>query len=206
MAFAEPKLGVLFPVPLLTFRLDEAETLNAELVREVAARRKAEPGIGRSNLQGWHSATDLFARTEPGHAALAEEIDAIVAAATAKMVPDLPAEMKRRHEGWINVSPTGAMNAPHDHTGAFWSGCYYVQVPDSPDPDDKTSGAIEFIDPRGSAGGMAIDAPFARSKYTVRPAAGMCLLWPAFVKHWVHPNRSTEDRITIAFNSWFSRK
>jgi len=72
------------------------------------------------------------------------------------------------------------------------------------DGDDKFSGAIEFIDPRGSIGTTAnIGTTFTRPKFTIRPAAGTCLLWPSFVKHWVHPNRAKEDRVTIAFNSWY---
>mgnify|MGYP006172548175 CR=1 FL=1 len=174
-------------------------------MRCISTRRRAEPGVGRSNRYGWHSAPDLFDRPEPAHAEIARHIDAMVAAATAKMIPDLPKGMTRRHEGWINVSPTHAMNAPHDHTGAFWSGCYYVHVPPAPG-DDRLSGAIEFIDPRGAIGASAtIDTPFTRPKFTVRPVAGTCLLWPCFLKHWVHPNRSEEERISIPFNSWYGR-
>jgi uncharacterized protein (TIGR02466 family) len=206
MPFDDPDVRVLFPVPLLTIRLKGFERLNKRLVGEIAKRRRTEKGIGRSNRYGWHSATDLFDRTEPAHAELAKEIKAIVAACTAKLVPDLPRDLIPGFEGWVNVNPAHAMNAPHDHPGAFWSGVYYVNVPDSPDSEDKLSGAIEFIDPRGSIGTNArLDTPFTRGKFTVRPAPGTCLLWPSFLRHWVHPNQSRDDRVTIAFNSWFAR-
>lgn len=206
MSFQEPDVRVLFPVPFLTIRLDKSEALNRRLLKEIGKRRAAEPGIERSNRYGWHSALDLFARTEPAHVELAREIDAMVAACTTKMMPELPKDLVRKHEGWINVSPMHAMNAPHDHPGPFWSGVYYVAVPLADGGEDKLSGAIEFIDPRGSIGTSAnIDTPFTRGKFTVRPAAGTCLLWPSFLKHWVHPNRSQEDRVTVAFNSWYSR-
>jgi hypothetical protein len=26
------------------------------------------------------------------------------------------------------------------------------------------------------------------------------------VKHWVHPNRAQEERVSAAFNSWFVRR
>ena len=204
MSFQEPEVRVMFPTPFLTIQLDGAEELNRRLLKEIAKRQAAEPGIDRSNRYGWHSALDLFERTEPAHAKLTREIDAIVAACTAKMMPEVPQDLLRKHEGWINVSPTHAMNAPHDHPGPFWSGVYYVKVPLPADGDDKYSGAIEFIDPRGSIGTTAnIGTNFTRPKFTIRPAAGTCLLWPSFVKHWVHPNRAKEDRVTIAFNSWY---
>ncbi len=206
MSFQDPEVRVLFPVPFLTIRLDGSEALNRRLLKEISKRRRQEPGVRRSNHYGWHSAPDLFERTEPAHAQLIREIDAMVAASTAKLMPDLPQDLVGKHEGWINVSPTHAMNSPHDHPGAFWSGTCYVQVPPPTDPGDKFSGAIEFIDPRGSIGTNArVEAPFTRGKFTVRPAAGTCLLWPSFLKHWVHPNHSNEDRVTVAFNSWFTR-
>ena len=207
MPFQDPEVRVLFPVPLLTIRLDGSEALNRRLLAEIAKRRESEPGVRRSNRRGWHSAPDLFERTEPAHAELVREIKAMVAASTAKLMPELPRDFVGTHEGWINVSPTHAMNSPHDHPGAFWSGTYYVQVPLPADDEDKFSGAIEFIDPRGSIGTNArVEAAFTRGKFVVRPVAGTCLLWPSFLKHWVHPNHAEQDRVTIAFNSWFARR
>jgi len=205
MAFGEPEVRVLFPVPFVTVRLGNAAALNERLLREIDGRRSNEPGVDRSNRHGWHSALDFFDRPEPGHAELAREIETMVAATSLKLVPDLPADLRAVHEGWVNVSPTHAMNAPHDHPGSFWSGTYYVHVPEA-DEEDPRAGAIEFLDPRGSIGSNAhFETPFTRGKFTVRPVAGTCLMWPSFVKHWVHPNRSTEDRVSVAFNSRFTR-
>lgn len=206
MAFDEPEVRVLFPVPFATIRLQGFEKLNSRLLGEIAERRKSEPGIDRSNRYGWHSKQDFFDRTEPAHLELAGEIEAMVAAMTAKLVPDLPAATKTIHEGWVNVSPTHAMNSPHDHPGAFWSGTYYVHVPKPDDSSDKQSGAIEFLDPRGSIGSNAqLETPFTRGRFTARPMAGTCFIWPSFMRHWVHPNRSSEERVSIAFNSRFTR-
>ena len=172
MAFDEPEVRVLFPVPFVTIRLQGAETLNPRLLAEIAERRRAEPGVDRSNRYGWHSALDFFDRPEPAHSELAHEIEAMVASVTAKLVPDAPAGLGTSHEGWVNVSPTNAMNSPHDHPGSFWSGTYYVHVPEA-DESDRLSGAIEFIDPRGSIGSNAgLETPFTRGKFTARPAAG----------------------------------
>lgn len=206
MPFEDLDVGVLFPVPFITVKLKDSEELNRALLAEIAKRRRDEPGIDRSNRYGWHSEPDLFARTEPAHKKLISAIDGIVAAATKRLLPGLPGGLKVRHEGWINVNPTHAMNAPHDHPGAFWSGCYYIHVPPPDDPEDQLSGSIEFIDPRGALGSSAkIETPFTRSKCTVKPVPGTCLLWPSFLKHWVHPNNSSQERVSVAFNSWYSR-
>ena len=203
MPFDEPQLRAMFPVPLITVHLRNAEDLNHRLLKEISERRDSEPGVDRSNRFGWHSDYDLFRRTEPALLELVGEIEAMVVAATAKAVPDAPKNMTIRHEGWINVTPKHGMNAPHDHPGAFWSGTYYVHVPQPLDESDALSGAIEFLDPRGSIGNVRPEAAFTRPKFTIRPAAGTALLWPGFVRHWVHPNRSEEERVSVAFNSWF---
>ena len=206
MAFDEPEVRVLFPVPFITIRLQGAEELNPRLLQEIGARRKKERGLDRSNRNGWHSDLDFFARSEPAHARLAKEIEAMVAATTSKLAPELPDDLRMAFEGWVNVSPAHAMNSPHDHPGSFWSGTYYVQVPEPEEEGDRQAGAIEFIDPRGSIGlGARLETPFTRGRFTVRPVPGTCLIWPGFLRHWVHPNRSHDDRVTIAFNGRFTR-
>jgi uncharacterized protein (TIGR02466 family) len=196
----------MFPVPLLRYRLTGADELNRRLLQEIAVRRERGDGsVAPNRCGGWHSPKDLFNRKEPAHAELARELRAMIQAANSRMLTDARAEsFVTRMEGWINVNPTNAMNAPHDHTVSFWSGCYYVHVPSAEPGEDALSGAIEFLDSRGALAGTAeFDTPFTRSRFTVRPAAGAVLIWPGFVKHWVYPNSSTEDRVTIAFNAWF---
>lgn len=207
MAFDKPDMRLLFPSPFLTVQLTDSEDLNRRLLAEIAERRHSEPGIGRSNRSGWHSALDFFDRKEPAHAELAGELAAITAAVTATLVADFPAGLTARHEGWVNVSPTGALNIPHEHGNAFWSGTYYVHVPAPGEDTDSHSGALEFIDPRGSIGsGARPETPFTRGKFTVRPSAGTCLLWPGYLRHWVYPNQSAEERVSVAFNAWFVLK
>lgn len=205
MPFDDPEIRALFPVPLVTIRLCGFEALNERLMVEIESRRKSEPGIHRSNRNGWHSALDFFDRKEPTHQELARELAAMVAATSMKLIPDMPDHLESRHEGWVNLSPSNAMNIPHEHSGSFWSGTYYIRVPEVGAADDKLSGAIEFIDPRGSIGSNAqLETPFTRSKFTVRPAAGTCMIWPGFLRHWVYPNLSADDRVSISFNSWFA--
>ena len=204
--FGSIDLHNMFPVPLLMARLSAPELLNQHFASEAAARRSSESGIDRSNRYGWHSRPDFFDRTETAHAELAATICAFVEQATKQTLNKLPADLTIRHEGWVNINPTHAMNAPHDHPGAFWSGTYYAAVPLPDSAEDKMSGAIEFIDPRGSLGSNArIETPFTRGKFTIRPKAGTLLLWPGYLRHWVYPNMAKEERLTVSFNAWFSK-
>lgn len=86
----------------------------------------------------------------------------------------------------------------------MWSGCYYVSVPKG---DKELSGNIEFFDTCTNVRTLTVDgaACFA-SKFVMKPRAGMLLMFPSYLRHWVYPNDSDEDRVTIAFNVRFARR
>ncbi|MDH3452512.1 MAG: 2OG-Fe(II) oxygenase family protein, partial [Gammaproteobacteria bacterium] len=66
---------------------------------------------------------------------------------------------------------------------------------------DVRPGCITFYDPRGSVNMNAIkNDPQIEPEFTIAPQAGMILMWPAFLLHYVHPNLSDELRISISFN------
>lgn len=197
---------MVFPTPLVTFQVDEAEALNRDLLQEIAARRQAEAGETRSNRQGWHSAYDLFRRKEKAQARLAAIIRRAVEQVTRQLAPAAPLDkLEMECEGWININPPGAYNTPHDHPGFLWSGTYYVATPAGPQGSDS-SGRIEFFDPRSGLADSFVKGPFTASKCSVGPTPGMLLLFPANLLHWVHPNLATDDRVTVAFNARFNRR
>ena len=48
---------------------------------------------------------------------------------------------------------------------------------------------------------MAIkEDPQIEAEYTILPQAGTLLLWPAFLHHFVHPNLSEQQRLSVSFN------
>jgi uncharacterized protein (TIGR02466 family) len=108
-------------------------------------------------------------------------------------------------QGWANVNRLGDYHDPHNHPHAYLSGTYYVRVPASRaalrNRADVRPGCITFYDPRATVNMTAIkDDPQIEPELTVSPRAGMILLWPAFLMHFVHPNLSEEPRISISFN------
>lgn len=205
MGFKLQSADNLFPTPLFRFQVEEAEELNRALLKEIAKRQSAEPGMAKSNRQGWHSATDLFDRKEPAQAKLAQMIVQMLVHATRSVAPNADTTgVELAADGWINVNPSGAYNAPHDHLGAFWSGSYYVSVPDG---GDGHAGAIEFLSPHKPLPGIgSFRAPITADKMHFRPKPGSVLIFPATLVHWVHPNDSDEERVTIAFNGKFRPK
>jgi uncharacterized protein (TIGR02466 family) len=205
LAYKLASVDEMFPTPLLRFEIADADKLNNALLKEIATRRAAHGGVTKSNRKGWHSSNDLFERKEPAQAALAQMLLRMIAQSALQVAPGADfTNIELVAEGWINVNPPGGYNAPHDHVGAFWSGCYYVQVPND---IDAQGGAIEFLSPhKPLPGRKLINAPITADKLCVRPRAGTVLIFPASMVHWVHPNDSNQERVTIAFNGHFRRK
>jgi uncharacterized protein (TIGR02466 family) len=201
-AKSQANIQQLFATPLVSMIVPDADSLNSALLGEIAVRRAAEDSVARSNIAGWHSASDFFARTEPAHARLAEVIrEATWTATRLTGAANKFAAINVALDGWINVNPGGAYNSPHDHPGAYWSGCYYVRVPAGEPPE----GAIEFLDPRTApVGNGVVGSGQWPGYFRVVPKAGEILIFPSTVRHWVHPHRAEEERVTIAFNARFS--
>lgn len=191
----------LFFTPLVRFALPEAASLNPALLAEIAALRAADPGVRRSNRAGWHSRDDLFDRREPALAHLAARLREAALAATRQLAPAPLEGMALQCEGWVNVNPPGGFNTPHDHPGWMWSGTYYVAVPDAL-AADPTAGCIEFLDSRTNLRVLPhLDAAFLEGKHTVRPQPGQLLLFPSYLRHWVHPGAGPGERVSVAFNA-----
>lgn len=109
-------------------------------------------------------------------------------------------------QAWPNINRRGDYHNLHNHPHSYLSGTYYVAVPneqsfDKPSRQDLNPGAISFYDPRAQANMLAIrDDAQVEVEHRVMPEAGMLLLWPSFLHHFVHPNTSDELRVSISFN------
>jgi len=112
-----------------------------------------------------------------------------------------PESFKLKTFAWMNTSPSGGFNAPHTHPGAHWSGVYYVS---QPEVETGSSGKIEFLDPRSDLPNWRmLKAPAFNAKKAIRPEPGELILFPSYLVHWVYPNETDEERVTIAFNATF---
>ena len=207
MSFNLKRVVDLFPTPLIICEVANASELNAKLLEEIAERRAQEPGVKRSNRHGWHSRKDLFERTEPAHRELADGLNKVIVGATKRLIPGADfAKLDMICEGWVNVNPTGGYNAPHDHPGAFWSGAYYVSMPENM-PDDPDGGAIEFLAHRPASFFVnMLQGPMTSDKMRFQPKPGMALMFPGTIKHWVFPHHAPAERVTIAFNAQFRQR
>lgn len=194
----------LFATPLKRFRVTGHEKLDTDLLAEADRLRSVDDGLNKSNRGGWHSSGNLFDDEAPAIATVREAARAAVYEATDALSGKVdPRDLRLKLFAWMNANPPGGFNAPHTHPGAHWSGVYYVS---QPAVESGSSGMIEFLDPRSDLPNWRIlDARPFRPKRRLRPAAGEIVVFPSYLMHWVYPNETDDERITIAFNATFRK-
>lgn len=193
-------IELLFASPLLHFTVPESAALNRDLLALGDALRDDSQGIQRSNRNGWHSEGDIFEEDVPAIHTLRQWVDVALEAAMDKLSAKGDGPKPRFSvEGWMNINPQGGFNAPHTHPDCHWAGVYYVA---QPEPKGRNGGMLEFLDPRPELHdykGLRVKA-FQASR-TLRGQPGELYLFPAYLLHWVYPNETEEERVSIAFNA-----
>jgi len=184
---------LLFPTPIYIADIKHP-TLNQELERDILAWYNKGEGITRTNIQGWHSTTNMAELPE-----------------YKKLVDMLYACQKTIYEQehldsepvlgnmWANINPPGGMNRAHQHPNSLWSGVYYIKAP-------KNCGHLKIDDPRSVASmvrprqkeGLVPPRLFRETHY--EPIAGRCIMFPSWLMHCVDPNKSNDIRISVSFN------
>lgn len=196
----------LFPTPVASLELPDSILRNAELAQVIRQRKAQHGSVQASNLGGWQSDWNMATWGGPRTAEILD-IAKNVATQLTRDRQGRPVQIAWKINAWANVNGPGHANEFHCHPGAYWSGTYYVDdggVAANP----SLGGEFEMMDPRGP--GPAMYAPalaFAGrgglslgASETVRPKAGLLMLFPAWLLHQVRPYRGTRERISIAFN------
>lgn len=101
---------------------------------------------------------------------------------------------------WININTFGHTNRKHIHPNSIFSGCVYLKVP-------KNSGNIIFnpnlTNEYFFRSFTECDNDITSFETEFFPEEKKVIMFPAFLPHSVSRSNSNEDRISIAFNSFF---
>jgi uncharacterized protein (TIGR02466 family) len=182
----------LFPTRIWQARLEGLQPRFAEWTSWVLALRAASPAsAGRTNRSGWNS-REMDVLERPVWAPLRQVIHAACAAALAEMRRSQAFQL----QSWVNLHDRGGFNFLHMHEASFLSGSFYLAVP-------AGSGALCFRDPRPGVthGIIKGSVPNGHADIQLKPSAGLLVLFPCWMEHYVEPHESDEPRICIAFNA-----
>ena len=189
----------LFPTPVMFWRWPEAGERKAEMLDAIRERQRRDPGIVRTNRNGWHSQTDLPGWPEPAVQALVRWVAACAQETSRGWREGIgPGEFGPwRMDGWANVNPPEGFNALHHHAQRnwHWSACYYLHLGEISSSD--RGGGLVFEE-RGM--GLDLTAAANRRSRRVVPEEGQLIIFPAWLHHRVEPHTAGGDRISIAFN------
>ena len=92
--------------------------------KEIVEWSKKDPGVKKTNRNGWHSTTEMH--QIPVFRPLVNELFV--------MMNDIWKEEWLDREPvlgnmWANINPPGGSNAPHIHPNSLFSGVYYIKHP-----------------------------------------------------------------------------
>jgi uncharacterized protein (TIGR02466 family) len=159
------------------------------------ARR--EQGVLKTNHGGWQSADDLYKHREFGWL-----IGRIMTLAN-EVAPAFSSS-RQFDDGilWANINRRGDFNALHTHPDAVLSGAVYLKI------ERSEQGVIQFLDAREGSPTthwrcyMRLEeaTPLTTEVHTVEPREGDILFFPGWLKHWVTPNMTDDERVSISFN------
>jgi uncharacterized protein (TIGR02466 family) len=196
----------LFDTPVLHAQVTDPDATCAALIDAVRERRSAHKGVDRSNVGGWHSATDMLDWGGPAARKVAD-----LAVRLAKRMSHFdgrdPAGVEWDVRMWANVSPPGALNMSHAHPGVLWAAVFYADM-GTPVAGEEPGGELYLEDPRfplpqARMPGfrmIGVDGQAQSPDRRIVTRAGDLVVFPAWLRHGVRPHRGTGDRLSIAMN------
>lgn len=195
----ERQVALAYPTPIGRFRMPDAADVNRELRRIILEKEAVEPTDDYSNVGGWHSRQDLWEWQAPEIGVLKgwimDAVKHMIGVTTEGAAPSGRIAVT----AWANVSRRGHYHRVHNHPGSAWSGVYYVDA-GTEAPGQRLSGILELCDPRPFTEMVASPGNKFGQRVIFRPEAGMMVLFPSWLYHFVNPYFGDGERISIAFN------
>lgn len=103
-------------------------------------------------------------------------------------------------ECWVNINLNEKISFPHSHPNRMFSAVYYAKA-------EKGCGDLVFMNPNKVVCQNISDDCiseynfFNATHWRITPEKNLLVIFPSWLEHYVMPNDSNSDRISIAFNS-----
>lgn len=196
-------VNLIFATPLVVHDWPNSEKFNGDFEKLVRSSEAADnDGFGvRSNAGGWQSPGNLIVWKDPVVEIFRQRIEKLVTNLLQEIARDTGKNrsFKLLIDAWANINRKGDYNIVHTHPNCMYSGVYYVSR-GNPVKTIPYSGLLEILDPREAANYVQIRHSVFDAREFVDNVPGRMLLWPSWLKHWVHPFQGEGERISVAFN------
>ena len=180
----------IFPLKVYNFLFKDKDRFNSELIKAINKYKKNEDSIEKSNKGGYHSLLDIHLKSidvfDELNNRILDVVNGIIIESDYKHLD----KIEELSSMWFIVNKKNDYNTNHMHTGSWFSGAYYVKVP------DNESKYLVFEDPI-QIRNYNQDTP---NSYMKKVIEGMLLIFPGWVNHAVPKNDTNEERIVISFN------
>lgn len=167
------------------------------MLSKIYELERASKGVAKTNFGGWQSDDEIYVHPEFGW--LMEHILRLSNQVAAEYAPEF--KFNNGHI-WANINRRNNFNAVHTHPNSLLSGVAYLNV------SSEDQGQIQFFDAREGTPTnhwpcffqLPGRTPLTDDTFSVKPTQGKILFFPSWLKHWVTPNLTDEDRISVSFN------
>ena len=165
-----------------------------QMAQNIIQWSKEDGGVTKTNVNGWHSKTDMHTKQE--YKPLIDELFRMAYEVFNEEFLDGEPKLGNM---WANINPPGGYNKPHIHPNSLFSGVYYVKTP-------PNSGRLICNDPRP---GIQTCMPNIKKgqapkhlwrEVNLQPQENRAIMFNSWLWHTVEPNKSNEDRISVSFN------
>ena len=178
------------------------KVLDRSLFEKTAyACEKQSEGMQISNMGGYHS-LNFMGFDDPMKSKLLEVINKEVKKCAIEFGLKLKGKNIRVSNFWFNINRKKDHNKMHTHLGSIFSGVFYIKTPDK-------CGRLVLEDPSTQLMQSFLNywhLDYEYNQYTsmvwnISPDPGDLVIFPSWMSHYVEPNMSDEDRISISFNT-----
>ena len=172
----------LFASPVWGYVLNNQRYEVSDYVDYILNLKLNTKSLSKSNFGGWHSECNLY---EHG---IFKEFCSLLLDITKEIANPYTSFDLDFLEMWAMVNQKHSYNAHHVHEGLL-SGVFYLQVPED-------SGRLILCNPAVRSDNHAIRI----KDYAIQPENLALIMFPSWLEHYVEPNNSNDERISISFN------
>ena len=165
-----------------------------QMAQNIIQWSKEDEGVKKTNVDGWHSQTDM--QNKPEYKPLVDELFKMAHQVFNEEYLEKSPVLGNM---WANINYKGGYNKPHVHPNAVFSGVYYIKTP-------PNCGRLICMDPRP---GIQTCMPTRKKgqppkhlwrEVHLQPQENRTIMFPAWLWHSVEPNESNDMRISVSFN------